>query len=62
MLAIKLIAEGLGLGFMLYLIPRRRPLRDHGPDSEIDHGNRGHGAYCRHPIRDHGPDSEIRRV
>jgi hypothetical protein len=34
MLAIKLIAEGLGLGFMLYLIPRR-PLRDHGPDSEI---------------------------
>jgi len=35
MLAIKLIAEGLGLGFMLYLIPRRRPLRDHDLDPEI---------------------------
>jgi len=35
MLAIKLIAEGLGLGFLPYLIPRRRSLRDHGPDFEI---------------------------
>ena len=35
MLAIKLIAEGLGLGFLPYLIPRRRPLRDHDLDSEI---------------------------
>ena len=35
MLAIKLIAEGLGLGFLPYLIPRRHPIRDHGPDPEI---------------------------
>ncbi len=35
MLAIKLIAEGLGLSFLPYLIPRRRPLRDHDPDFEI---------------------------